>query len=62
MYGEVQCDMGPKSTIMGISLYTLYSAHMSPQTTHKLMGFYMKVLILGVILQYMVSDSLSCFL
>ncbi len=28
---------------------------MSPETTHKLMGFYVEVLILGVILQYMVS-------
>ncbi len=28
---------------------------MSPETTHKLMGFYVDVLILGVILQYMVS-------
>ncbi len=25
---------------------------MSPETAHKLMGFYMEVLILGVILQY----------
>ncbi len=35
---------------------------MSPENTHKLMGFYMEGLILGVILQYMVSVSLSCFL
>ncbi len=28
---------------------------MSPESTHKLMGFYMEVLILGVILQYLVS-------
>ncbi len=38
---------------------------MSPETTHKLMGFYMEVLILhvhvGVTLQYMVSASFSCF-
>ncbi len=27
---------------------------MCPENTHKLMGFYMVVLILGVILQYMV--------
>ncbi len=39
-----------------------YSARMSPENTHKLMGFYMEVLILGIILQYMVSASLSCFL
>ncbi len=32
---------------------------MSPETMHKIMGFYMEVLILGVILQYMVSASLS---
>ncbi len=37
-------------------------APISPENTHKLMGFYMEVLILGVILQYMVSASLSCFL
>ncbi len=42
--------------------YTPYSARMSPETTHKLMGFYMEVLILGAILQYMVSASLCCFL
>ncbi len=30
--------------------YTPYSAHMSPENTHKLMGFYMEVLILGVML------------
>ncbi len=30
--------------------YTPYSARMSPENTHKLMGFYMEVLILGVIL------------
>ncbi len=36
----------------------IYSAHMSPETTPKLMGFYMEVLILGVILEYMVSASL----
>ncbi len=35
---------------------------MSPENIHKLMGFYMEGLILGVILQYMVSASLSCFL
>ncbi len=34
---------------------------MSPENTHKPMGFYMEVLVLGVILQYMVSASLSCF-
>ncbi len=32
---------------------------MSPENTHKLMGFYMEVLILGVILQYMVSAPLA---
>ncbi len=35
---------------------------MSPENTQKLMGAYMEVLILGVILQYMVSASFSCFL
>ncbi len=34
---------------------------MSPQNTHKLMGFYMEVLILGVTLQYMVSASLTLY-
>ncbi len=32
---------------------------MSPENTHKLMGFYVEVLILGVVLQCMVSASLS---
>ncbi len=32
---------------------------MSPENTHKLMDFYMEVLILSVMLQYMVSASLS---
>ncbi len=32
---------------------------MSLENTHKLMGFYMEVLVLGVILQYMVSASLT---
>ncbi len=27
---------------------------MSPENTHKLMGFYTEVLILGIMLQYMV--------
>ncbi len=30
-------------------VYVPYSAHMSPDTTHKLMGFYMEGLILGII-------------
>ncbi len=30
--------------------YTHYSTRMSPDNTHKLMGFYMEVLILGIIL------------
>ncbi len=34
---------------------------MSPEDTHNFMGFNMEVYILGVILQYMVSASLSCF-
>ncbi len=33
-----------------LTLYILYSACMSPENAHKLMGFYMEVLILGVIL------------
>ncbi len=32
---------------------------MSPESTHKLMGFYMEGLILGVILEYTVSASSS---
>ncbi len=35
---------------------------MNPETTHKLVGFYMEVLILGIILQYMVSASFKVFL
>ncbi len=40
-----------------LTLCTLqvYSARMSPENTHKLMGGYMEVLILGVILQYIIS-------
>ncbi len=37
-------------------------ADISVMVSHKLMGIYMGVLILGVILQYMVSACLSCFL
>ncbi len=37
----------------------MYSARMSPENTHMLMGCYTKVLILAIILQYMVSASLS---
>ncbi len=42
--------------------YTPYSARMSPDTTDKHIGFYMGGLILGTILQYMVSASLSCLI
>ncbi len=35
---------------------------MSLEDTHKLMGIYMEILILGVMLQYMVTASLNCFL
>ncbi len=42
--------------------YTPYSVHMSPESTHRLMGVYMEVLISGIILQYKVSTSFSCFL
>ncbi len=35
---------------------------MSPENTHKLMGFYMEVLILGVNTMYMLVCFLSCFL
>ncbi len=31
------------------TIYTLYSARMNPENVHKLMGFYMEVLILGII-------------
>ncbi len=43
--------------------YIPYSAHMSPENTHKLMGLYMEVVILhvGVILQYMVSAFLTLY-
>ncbi len=41
--------------------YTPYSPHRSPENTHKLMGFYMEVLILGVIFQYMISASLTLY-
>ncbi len=34
---------------------------MSPENSHKLMEFYMEVLILGVILQYMVSAYLTLY-
>ncbi len=37
--------------------YTLYSARMSPENTHKLMGFYMESLIPGINTMYM----LFCF-
>ncbi len=50
--------MGGASQVGDLTLYTPYSARMSPEDTHKLMGLYMEVLILGVILQYMVS---SCY-
>ncbi len=36
-----------------------YSSRMSPENAHKLMGFYMEVLIPGVIVQYMVSAALA---
>ncbi len=63
---ELQVPMGAYSeqygnTLLQIESYTHYSARMSPENTHNLMGF-MEILILGVILQYMVSASLSCFL
>ncbi len=44
---------------IGIQPYTPDSTHMSPENTHKLMGFYLEVLILGVIVQYMVCASLT---
>ncbi len=45
--------------IREVPLYTSYSARTSPENTHKLLGFYMEVLILYM---YMDSASLSCFL
>ncbi len=36
--------------IAGVAVSTPYSARMSPENYHKLMEFYMEVLILGVIL------------
>ncbi len=44
-----------------LALYTPYSARMSPENTHKVMGFYMEISILGFILQYMVSPSFEVF-
>ncbi len=34
---------------------------MSPENTHKLMAFYMEVLIVGAIIKYMVSASLTLY-
>ncbi len=34
---------------------------MSPENTHTLMGLYMEVLVLGIILQYVVSASFKLF-
>ncbi len=39
-----------------------YSARMSPENTHKLMGFYMKVIILGVNTMYMLFCLFKLFL
>ncbi len=48
-----------RSTLSRVQLvYTPYSAHMSPENTHK-NNYIMDILILGAILQYMVSVSLS---
>ncbi len=42
------------NTVIGHGLplnpYTPFSTRMNPENTHKLMGFYMEVLILGIIL------------
>ncbi len=45
-----------------LTLYTLYSARMSPENTHKLMGFYMEGLILGVNTMYMLFWFFKLFL
>ncbi len=42
--------------------HTPYNTRMIPENTHKFMGFYMEVLILGILFWYMVSASLGCFL
>ncbi len=48
------------SAFYKLFLWTVnYSARISPETTHKLMGFCMEVLILGVILQSMVYVAVS---
>ncbi len=39
-------------------VHPINSGRMSPENTHKRMGFYMAVLILGDMLQYMVSAPL----
>ncbi len=44
-------------TMFRLYHYTPYSTRMSQETTHKLMGFYMKGLILGIGTVYM----LFCF-
>ncbi len=43
--------------------FNTYSARMSPENSHKLMGFYMEVLILGDVCfsTYMISALFSCF-
>ncbi len=53
-------EIHPYGTIT--SIHPIAPASMSPENTRKLMGFYMEVLILGAILQYMVSAALCRFL
>ncbi len=48
---------------IGLTLYqTMMHSHVVSCTLHKLIGIDMGDLILGAILQYMVSVSFSCFL
>ncbi len=63
-WNVITLAMSRANTVTSNYPYTPVSAHMSPETIHKLLGFYMEVLILGAIhvLQYMVSASLICFL
>ncbi len=48
------------TALQAILTYIPYSTRMSQENTHKLMGSYMEVSIVGVILQYMVSASFGC--
>ncbi len=44
------CTSFPLHVHVCCQIHTLYSTRMSPENTHKLVGFYMEVLILGITL------------